>query len=137
MVARPAAVPAPLPRRRNFRVVIDSRRRRLPVRQWAALALLVFGSFFSLIASRIALDRGAFLVEEVERTRRAEAARYWELRLKVSELQAPERIALLAEGMGMVYPEQLRVIEVPGLGSPSPGIEERWVSLKALLGAQP
>lgn len=137
MVARSHSVATPLPRRREFHVVIDPRFRRRPLREWVALAIVVLGSFFSLIASRIALDHGAFRLEELEGQVRLEEARYWELRLQVSELQAPDRIARLAGDMGMVYPSELRTIEVPGLGQPGPGIEERWVSLKALLSAQP
>ena len=66
-----------------------------------------------------------------------EEARYWELRLQVTDLQSPARIADLADEMGMVYPAELHTIEVPGLGDPGPGSEERWADLKALLGAQP
>jgi hypothetical protein len=66
-----------------------------------------------------------------------EEARYWDLRLQVTELRAPERISSLAAEMGMVYPETVRTIEVPGLGESGTGVEERWIDLKALLGAQP
>ena len=83
------------------------------------------------------LDRSAFVVTDIERQIAVEEARYWDLRLQVTELQAPERISALAVEMGMVYPETVRTIEVPGLGESASGVEERWIDLKALLGAQP
>jgi hypothetical protein len=136
MVARshPAVVP---PVRRPFHVVVGPASRRRRVGQWVAFALITFALFFLLVVSRIALDQSAFVSQDLEHRISAEEARYWELRLRVAELQAPERISALATEMGMVYPTELRPVEVPGLGTPGPGVEERWVSLKTLLSAQP
>jgi cell division protein FtsL len=94
-------------------------------------------AFFLLIYSRIALDRSAFVLQEVNRQMEVEEARYWQLRLEAAELQAPERIVARAQEMGLVYPESVQTIEVPGMGSPGSGAEDRWADLKALLGAQP
>jgi hypothetical protein len=91
--------------------------------------------FLLLVSSRIALDRAAFVLEDYEVRIAAEEARYWELRLQVTELQSAERIATIAAEMGMVYPDRIFTIEVPGLGGPGPGIEDRWIDLKALLSA--
>jgi len=137
MVARTHPVVVPLSRRREFHVVIGARRGRRRIGGWVALAITVAASFFLLISSRIALDRSAFVLEDVEGEIATQEARYWDLRLEVTELQSPSRIADLAAEMGMVYPVSLRTIAVPGLGEPGPGIEERWADLKALLGAQP
>ncbi|OFW66640.1 MAG: hypothetical protein A2Z12_08400 [Actinobacteria bacterium RBG_16_68_21] len=137
MVARTPQVALPVPRRRAFHVVIDPGARRPRVGNWIALAMTVAMAFFLLISSRVALDRSAFVLEDIERDIAAQEARYWGLRLQVAELQAPGRIAELAAQMGMVYPAELHVLEVPGLGEPGPGVEERWADLKALLGAQP
>lgn len=137
MVARTPQLVLPVPGRRRFHVVIGPETRRPRVGAWIAVAMTVAMTFFVMISSRVALDRSAFVLEDVERNIGIEEARYWDLRLQVTELQAPERIADLAAEMGMVYPADLHVIEVPGLGDPGPGIEERWADLKALLGAQP
>ena len=94
-------------------------------------------AFLLLVYSRIALDRSAFVLESVERQIAVEEERYRELRLQVTELQSPERVLHLADEMGMVYPDTVVTVEVPGLGSPGPDVDERWIDLKALLGAQP
>jgi cell division protein FtsL len=131
--ARPLDV-RPDPR---LRVIIGPRRRPPAVRVWLVLAATVVGAFFLLISSRIALDDTAFLLEKVERQTAAEESRYWQLRLEAARLQSPERITEAAVEMGMVFPETVRTIEVPGLGGGGTDTDERWVDLKALLGAQP
>lgn len=131
------AVPLPTRPRRSLRLLptpaVRSTRRR---RRWVLVALSLIAAFFAVIYSRIALDRSAFVQNEIERSISIEEARYWELRLEVTELQAPDRIAGVAEEMGLVFPDQVLTVSVPGLGDPGPGIEERWVDLKALLSAQ-
>jgi hypothetical protein len=57
--------------------------------------------------------------------------------MEVAELRDPARIARMARSLGMVYPDDVRVVSVPGLGSSGFGIEERWADLKLLLSAQP
>jgi hypothetical protein len=136
-LARPLPASAPAPSRQPFHVVVGPRSPRRLVGHVAVFTLVAFSLFFLLLVSRITLDRSAFTIQEIERRIAAEEARYWELRLEVTRLQDPERIAGLAAEMGMVYPADLRSVEVPGLGAPGPGIEERWASLKTLLSAQP
>lgn len=139
MTARLAPVNARVSRRgREFHVVIGpGTRRRGRRRYWVLLVAALTAAFLVSVYARIALDRSAFVVTDIERQITVEEARYWDLRLQVTELQAPERISSLALEMGMVYPEIVRTIEVPGLGESGPGVEERWIDLKALLGAQP
>ena len=136
--ARVAPARIPVRRRPEFHVVLGpGTRRRGRVRYWVLLTVALTAAFLLLVYSRIALDRSAFVLEEVERQIAMEEARYWELRLQVTELQSPDRVADAATGLGMVYPETVVTVEVPGLGSPGPGVEDRWIELKALLGAQP
>ncbi len=104
---------------------------------WLLLAVVVVGAFFVLIWSRTALDRSAFVLDELDARVEMEEDRYWNLRLQVTELQAPDRILSLAEDMGMVYPARVETIDVPALGTPVRDVEDRWAELKALLGAQP
>ncbi|MEE9299042.1 MAG: hypothetical protein V3V29_08415 [Acidimicrobiia bacterium] len=139
MTARLAPVPRTIrPRSRQFHVVLGpDTRRRGAVRYWVLLTAALTATFLLLVYSRIALDRRAFVLEDVERRIELAEAEYWDLRLQVAQLQSPERISGLATEMGMVYPEVVRTIDVPGLGSPGPGIDERWIDLKVLLGAQP
>lgn len=132
------AQPLRAPAAPGLRVVIGARARRRPrVGSWLLLTAVLLVAFFLLIYSRIALDRSAFVLQEVNRQTAVEEARYWQLRLEAAELQAPERILERAQEMGFVYPESVQVVEVPGMGSAGTGTEERWADLKALLGAQP
>jgi hypothetical protein len=39
--------------------------------------------------------------------------------------------------MGMIYPATVRTVDVAGLSVVGSEADERWVDLKALLGAQP
>lgn len=136
--ARVAPARIPVRRRPEFHVVFGpGTRRRGRIRYWVLLAVALAAAFLLLVYSRIALDHSAFVLEDVERQIAVQEARYWELRLQVTELQAPERVASIATELGMVYPDEVITIDVPGLGSPGPGVEDRWVELKALLGAQP
>jgi hypothetical protein len=111
--------------------------RRPRVGAWMLLTLGLAAAFFLLIYSRIALDRSAFVLEEVNRQMEVEEARYWQLRQEAAELRAPERIVARAQELGLVYPETVETIEVAGVGSAGTGAEDRWADLKALLGAQP
>jgi cell division protein FtsB len=135
MVSRTASPGFPLPRPREFHVVIGPSTRRRRVGGWIGLAVVLSAAFLLLVSSRIALDRSAFVLEDLQLRITAEEARYWELRMELTELQAPDRIARLAEEMGMVYPDEILIVEVPGLGGPGPGVEDRWIDLKALLSA--
>ncbi|WKZ83004.1 MAG: hypothetical protein QY307_01765 [Acidimicrobiia bacterium] len=137
MVARSQPLAVPLRHRNGFHVVIGPRSRRRRLGGVLGMVFTVAAVFFLMVSSRVALDRSAFVLEDVRRQIEAEEARYWDLRLQVAELQSPERIARLAEEAGMVYPIEIRRVEVPGLGTPGPDIEQRWSDLKSLLGAQP
>ncbi|HUG74172.1 MAG TPA: hypothetical protein VMM81_00655 [Acidimicrobiia bacterium] len=137
MVARSHAGLRAVPVRGDFHVVIGPHTRRRGITHWVLLSIAGCALFVLLVLSRIALDRHAFVMEDLEKAIATEEARYWELRMDVAELRDPARIARMARSMGMVYPEEVRVVSVPGLGSSGFGIEERWANLKLLLSAQP
>jgi len=95
-VARPFAVPARPP----LRVVIGPQTRQAPrLSGWLLLAVTVLTAFFLLIYSRIALDRSAFVLAEIEQQMELEEARYWDLRLEGAHLRSPDRITRLARDM--------------------------------------
>ncbi|HLE39099.1 MAG TPA: hypothetical protein VJA44_05540 [Acidimicrobiia bacterium] len=137
MVARSYPLTFPAPGARRFHVVVGPRTRHRRIGGWLGLVFTLAAVFFVMISTRVALDRNAFVLEDIRSQIAVEEARYWELRLRVADLRSPERIADLADEMGMVYPTELMMIEVPGLGDPGPGVEDRWVDLKTLLSAQP
>ena len=125
-------------RRPALKVVIGPQHRRRSGRTaWALIAAAVMAAFLLVTYARIALDRSAFVLDDLEQRTEAEESRYWQLRVEVAELQAPERITKAAAGMGLVYPEEVVTIEVPGLGALESETEDRWADLKALLSARP
>ncbi len=97
----------------------------------------VIACFLAIIYSRVALDRTAFVLQEIETASLAEETRYWQLRLEVAELESPDRVIRAAEGMGMVYPEGRRTLHVSGMSPEAPDIDQGWIELKTLLSAQP
>jgi len=122
----------------GFRVAIAPRRhRRAGWQAWLLLAVTITVAFLLMVWSRIALDHTAFVLQEVEVQMTVEESRYWDLRLEAARLQAPDRIIEAAVEMGMVYPVTVRTVEVAGLGGEGTATEERWIDLKAVLGAQP
>ncbi len=136
MTVRPAAAPrvAPAP---ALDVVARSGLHLPRLRGWLLFTLAVVGAFFLVIYSRIALDRSAFELSDLESRITAEESRYWELRLDLARLQAPDRIMRQAEELGMVYPDEVRRVQASRPGAPPAEIQDRWVDLKALLSAQP
>jgi len=90
---------------------------------WLLLTVVVLAAFFLLIYSRIALDRSAFVIEEISRQTAVEETRYWELRLESARLQSPERIVAAAAELGMVYPDRVETLEVAGIGTSGTGAE--------------
>jgi len=105
------------------------------VRWWALLTITVLAAFFSLIMSRIALDRSAFVLADIAVQVDFEESRYWQLRLEAVRLQSPDRILTVADELGMVYPDSVKPLEVAGIGEAGPDTDDRWVDLKVLFAA--
>ncbi len=111
MATRTAPARAPRSRLR----VIPGRSRdpaRIGVRQVGGLVLAVL-MFFTLIYSRIFLDRAAFEITKLEGLISEQESRFDELRLEVAQLESPQRIYSEAERMGMVLPEEARTVFAP------------------------
>ena len=121
-LARPDAMPVPVPGAPRLR-------------WWALLTVTVLAAFFSLIMSRIALDRSAFELADIAVQLDFEESRYWQLRLEAVRLQSPDRILAVADELGMVYPDAVKPLEVAGIGEAGPDADDRWVDLKVLFGA--
>lgn len=107
MAARTAPARTP---RSDLRVIPGRNSARIGVRQLAWLVLAV-AMFFTLIYSRIFLDRAAFQITTLEGLISEQESRFDELRLEVAQLESPQRIYAEAERMGMVLPEQGRTVE--------------------------
>jgi len=94
-------------------------------------------AFFLLIFSRTTLDHTAFELKDLETQIAVEESRYWELRLEIARLQAPDRIMEAAARLDLVYPEEIRNVTVEIEGGPAMSLDDRWAELKALLAAHP
>jgi cell division protein FtsL len=99
--------------------------------------LAVVMAFFLLIFSRTTLDHTAFEIKDLETRIAAEESRYWELRLEIARLQAPDRIMDAAGELNLVYPEEIRNVTVAIEGGPAMSLDDRCAELKALLSAHP
>ena len=72
--------------------------------------VLVVVLFFAMIYLRIALDRSAFELDELERAIELEESRHLDLRLQIAQLQDPIRIANEAQRIGMTHPTERRTL---------------------------
>ncbi len=81
----------------------------------AAFVLLVVSVFLGMVWSRTLLDEGAFGLAELQVRIEQETIRNRLLRLEVARLENPDRVASLAEPLGLFYPEQVIYIKVPGV----------------------
>jgi len=77
---------------------------------WLVIAIVMF---FTLIYSRIFLDRAAFEITNLEGLISEQESRFDELRLEVAQLESPQRIYAEAERMGMVLPAEGRTVYAP------------------------
>ena len=109
MAARTAPVRTP---RSSLRIIPGRNSTRIGFRQLGALALAI-AMFFTLIYSRIVLDRAAFQITSLEGHISEQEIRFDELRLEVAQLESPERIFTEAERMGMVLPDEGRTVHAP------------------------
>jgi len=112
--------PAHLPRRKpeagrptSLRVLERSApRARRPRGDRRLLAVVGGGLLFAaVLAGNVAVQaqttQGQFELERLQATARERQARYQQLRLRVAELEAPQRIGERARQLGMVEPDEV------------------------------
>lgn len=93
--------------------------------------------FFTMIYSRISLDRTAFELHGIEQGLAEQERLHWDLRLELARLQDPVRITDAAAGLGLVYPEERITIEAPGVATGSEDGHARWTASRSLLAELP
>ncbi len=109
MTTHPLRVP-PIARRRHRRgAVAGGGPRVVPLVFYSVLVVMLF---FAMIYLRIALDRTAFELDELERSIELEQSRELDLRLEIARLQDPIRIANEAERIGMTHPDERRTLVI-------------------------
>ena len=90
--------------------------------------VLVIALFFAMIYLRIALDRNAFELEQLESQIVLEESRQLDLRLEIARLQDPLRISSEAQRIGLTYPDERIAITVNGQREAAPPVIEEPVS---------
>ena len=88
-----------------------------------AFVLLVVSTFLGMVWSRTLLDEGAFRLAKLETRIEQETVRNRLLRLEVARLENPDRVASLAEPLGLFYPDEVVHIQVPGMASAITGFD--------------
>lgn len=133
MTSRPALRTATRP---GLRVVAGKGTPKVRIVPWIIFTLVAVIAFFGLIASRTSLDQTAFELETLQNDISTEQARFDELRLEVARLSSPQRVAPLAEDMGMVLPQSVRRI-AGTLVEPDDATLPHWAEIKPIVTAQP
>lgn len=88
-----------------------------------AFVLLVVFTFLGMVWSRTLLDEGAFQLADLQTRIEQETIRNRLLRLEVARLENPDRMASLAEPLGLFYPDEVVHIQVPGVAPRQPGFD--------------
>ena len=104
--------------------------------------LVVVALLFGVVSFHAVLVSGQDRLDGLQQDVVDEEARYQALRLRVAELESPERIVEVAQGrLGMVEPPQITYLEPVEsevvAASPAParsGAGDTWVTVKPLLG---
>lgn len=131
MTARPLRQRAPRSGH-GLRVIEGKRTRRPVLAPWMAFTLVVVIAFLGLVIARTTLDRGAFELAELNQRIVEAEARQEQLLLEIARLESPGRIGPLAEEMGLVYPEDRRLLLVEGVSTPGPVGDPRWAGVDRL-----
>ena len=88
-----------------------------------AFVLLVVFTFLGMVWSRTLLDEGAFQLADLQTRIEQETIKNRLLRLEVARLENPDRMASLAEPLGLFYPDEVVHIQVPGVAPRQPGFD--------------
>ena len=99
------------------------RRRSTALMMLMAFVLLVVSTFLGMVWSRTLLDEGAFQFAELQTRIEQETVQNRLLRLEVARLENPDRVASLAEPLGLFYPDEVVHIQVPGVSPAIPGFD--------------
>lgn len=127
MTARPLRAPGRA--QTGLRVVHGRRKGRPVVTPFLAFVLIVLVALFGIVFARTALDQGAFDLAELNRSLVEAGTENTRLRLEVARLESPNRVAPLAEQMGMVFPTERDTVVVQRVVDPLEPADPRWASI--------
>ena len=122
-----AALGVPSRSRSDLRLITAgsdaSRRTPAAILLLLVFVVLVISAFLGMVWSRTLLDEGAFQLAELHARIEHETVQNRLLRLEVARLENPDRVAALAEPLGLLYPDEVVHIQVPGVTPVLPGFE--------------
>ena len=114
----------------GLRVIAGRRRQqRHHVAPWLAFTIVVVVALIGVVMAQTSLDRGAFELGSLDRAIAEAKTENQHLRLDIARLESPVRVAPLAEGMGLVYPEERQPMLVQGVTDPTVQTDQRWSSI--------
>lgn len=114
----------------RLRVIAGKKRTQHPhVAPWMAFTLVVVVALFGIVTTQTSLDQGAFELAELHRSIANAETENQHLRLEVARLESPARIAPIAAGMGLVYPDTRRTVMVDGVIDQVVEGDQRWASI--------
>jgi cell division protein FtsL len=150
---RPARQPADDAPRPGLRLVRPGERTPLAARRHARAlaaltAALVLAGLFGLVAFHVVLTESQLQLDRLQQRAAQQRDEYDRLRLKVAELEAPERVVAVAQQrLGMVSPPGVTYLSPTGVktGLPQDDVDAHgdegdgaaWATIKAHLAARP
>ena len=146
-VTAPQRGPVDAPRPRHLRVVEPQPRARRRLNTFTAIVVvvLVLGGMLAVAVSQTMLVQGQLRIDDLDERVATEQARYQQLRLKVAELESPDRVVHVAmTRLGMVPPGEV-VYVTPERPAPTPtasgtdnaSADESWQDVKPYLETRP
>lgn len=88
-----------------------------------AFVALAVVSFLGMVWSRTLLDEGAFRLADLRSRIEQETVQNRLLRLEVARLENPDRVASLAEPLGLFYPDEVVHVHVADVVPEIPGFD--------------
>ncbi len=114
----------------RLRVITGKQRKQHPhVGPWMAFTLVVVVALFGIVTTQTSLDQGAFELAELNRAIANAETENQQLRLEVTRLESPARVAPIAAELGLVYPDSRRTVLVEGVIDQVVEGDQRWASI--------
>lgn len=114
----------------GLRVIMGKRHAgRAHLTPWLAFTLVVVVALTGVVLTQTALDRGAFDLGDLDREIAVAQTLNQQLRLEVARLESPGRVGPIADGMGLVYPDDRQTVFVNGVVDQVVEGDQRWSSI--------
>jgi cell division protein FtsL len=102
---------------------------------WIFFSLVAVLAFLGMVFVRTSLDRSTIELARLEQNLAEARSLNQRLRLEIARLESPARIAPLAQGLGMVYPQSSQRLIVEGVHQQTLS-DPRWADLNRFAAGQ-